>query len=273
VAVRGRPARAARGQHFLRSSRLAEELVRSAGFGPGDLVVDIGAGTGALTRALVESGARVLALELDPLLAAELRRRFRRAAVTVVEADAVEWRWPGEAFSVLANLPFAGSSAILGRLLQDPGRPLVRADVIVQWELAAKDAALWPATLRSTYWRAWHDLAVTRRLSRAAFAPVPRVDAAVLRVTRRREVVPAAEHERYWRFLTSAFGSNASLARALRPQLSPVELRRLADVLGFSVDARPRDLDADQWAGLYAHLRRRMARTRPRETASRRRAN
>jgi 23S rRNA (adenine-N6)-dimethyltransferase len=233
--------------------------------------VDVGAGTGALTRAVVEAGARVIALELDPVLAGDLRRRFRRAAVTVVEADAVAWHWPDETFSVLANLPFAGSSAILGRLLRDPGSQLARADVIVQWELATKDAALWPATLRGTYWRAWYEIAITRRLSRAAFTPVPGVDAAVLRVTRRDEqLVPADEHERYWRLLASAFRSNASLTRSLRPELSPLELRRLAAVLGFSADARPRDLDADQWAGLYAHVR---GRTRAKETATRRRAN
>ena len=71
-----RPARAARGQHFLRSSRLAAELVREAGVAAGDVVVDVGAGTGLLTRELAAAGARVTALELDPALAADLRRRF-----------------------------------------------------------------------------------------------------------------------------------------------------------------------------------------------------
>jgi 23S rRNA (adenine-N6)-dimethyltransferase len=263
--------RAARGQHFLRSSRLAEDIVRTAGVERGDLVVDVGAGTGALTRALVASGARVIALELDPVLASELRSRFGRAAVSVLEADALDWRWPEEEFSVVANLPFAGSGAILARLLRDPCRGLDRAHVIVQWELGAKQAALWPATLKSTYWRAWFDLAVTRRLARTAFAPVPSVDAAVLRVTRReRELVPADEHEGFWRFLVAAFRGNAPIARALRAQVSGTELRRLAAVLGFSPDARPRDLDASQWAGLYAHVRRHVPRGP--ETAAGRRA-
>jgi 23S rRNA (adenine-N6)-dimethyltransferase len=129
--------------------------------------------------------------------------------------------------------------------------------VIVQWELAAKDAALWPATLRSTYWRAWFNVAIVRRLSRAAFAPVPSVDAAVLRLTRReRPLVAPSERAGYWSFLNAAFRSQGSLSRSLRPVLSGVELRRLAAVLGFSPDARPRDLDATQWAGVYGHAAR-----------------
>jgi 16S rRNA A1518/A1519 N6-dimethyltransferase RsmA/KsgA/DIM1 with predicted DNA glycosylase/AP lyase activity len=95
VAVRRRPARDAPGQHFLRSSRLAAELVRDAGVEAGELVVEIGAGTGVLTRALAETGARVIALELDPMLAFDLRQRLSPLhGVSVFEADALAWDWP-----------------------------------------------------------------------------------------------------------------------------------------------------------------------------------
>jgi 23S rRNA (adenine-N6)-dimethyltransferase len=101
-----------------------------------------------LTRALVEAGARVVAVERDASLAAGLRARFGER-VSVVEADVLGWRVPAEPFAVVANLPFAGSGAILSRLLR--GR-LTRADVIVEWGFAQKQAATWPATLKSTYW-------------------------------------------------------------------------------------------------------------------------
>jgi 23S rRNA (adenine-N6)-dimethyltransferase len=253
VAVRRRPARGAPGQHFLRSGRLAAELIRSTGVERGELVVDVGAGSGVLTRALAQAGARVLALELDADLARILDRRFKETSVVVLQTDARSWSWPREPFRVVSNLPFAGSTEILTDLLRDPGRPMLRADVIVQWELAVKHASLWPATLKGTYWRAWHELVITHRLSRTAFTPAPDVDAAVLRVTPRLDpLVSPADHARYWRFLAHAFGRGASASRAVRSQLSAVEVRRLATVLGFSPTARPRDLDARQWAGLFA---------------------
>jgi 23S rRNA (adenine-N6)-dimethyltransferase len=208
-----------------------------------------------LTRALLEAGARVVAVERDPSLAAGLRARFGEG-VSVVEVDALDWHVPAEQFAVVANLPFAGSLAILSRLL-DPGGALVQADAIVQWELASKQAALWPATLRGTYWRAWFELTPVRRLSRTAFAPPPSVDAAVLQVRRRaRPLVPVAERRSYRRFLEDGFGSRDRLTRGLRRWVTPRQVRRIAAVAGFDPHAQARDLDAAQWAELFAAAQR-----------------
>jgi len=258
VAVRQRPAREARGQHFLRSKRLAADLVREAGVGGGQHAVDIGAGTGVLTAALVDAGAAVTALEIDPALAADLRRRFSARDVRVVEIDACNWGWPHESFSVVSNLPFAGSGAVLDSLLRNPGSGLQHADVIVQWEFAQKHAAIWPTTLRSAYWRAWFELGIVGRLARGAFSPVPNVDAAVLRLARRRRPLVAEEaHGHYRRFLAEAFHSQAPVRSALKGKVTPRELRRLGPVLGFDASSYPRDLDARQWAGVFAFAKSR----------------
>lgn len=252
MAVPSGSRRGAPGQHFLRSSRLAAELVSAVGVTSGDVVLDIGAGTGVLTRALVNLGARVLAIEIDPVLARELERRFSGEDVVVLRRDAMGLVWPSHPFSVVSNLPFSGSTAILTRLLRDPRVPLKRAHVIVQWELAAKHAAVWPATLKGTYWRTWNDIAVTDRLARNAFAPAPAVDAAMLRIAPLRQ--PAVDrdlYEQYWRFLARAFRVHAPLARALRAHLSQTELRRLADTNAFSPGAHARDLDVRQWTSLF----------------------
>ncbi|MGH3132443.1 MAG: ribosomal RNA small subunit methyltransferase A [Gaiellaceae bacterium] len=256
MAVRQRPAWGAPGQHFLRSSRLAAELVRDAGIAPGDLAVDVGAGTGALTSALVAAGAHVVALEVDPTLAAQLRRRFENRDVRIVEADARRWSWPREPFSIVSNLPFAGSGAILGAMLRDPTTGVRQADVVVQWEFARKHAAIWPATLRGTYWRAWFEVTIVARLARSAFTPPPSVEAAVLRIVRRpRPLVRVEDHQAYWRFLGRAFESREPLAAALRHRVTPRELRRHAAVLGFDAGSRPRDLDPRQWARLFSVVR------------------
>jgi 23S rRNA (adenine-N6)-dimethyltransferase len=257
VSVR-QPFAGAVGQHFLRSSRLAAALVADAELSRDHLVVEIGGGTGVLTQALAEATRAVTVVEHDPALVARLRARFGRLPeVQILQGDACAFGWPVEDFSVVANLPFARSGAILGHLLGDPGVPLRRADVIVQWEFAGKHAAVWPSTLRSVYWRAWFDVVIGRRLSRTAFSPVPSVDAAVLRFERlAKPRVAVTEHEAYRHFLERAFASRQPLRRALTGALSPLEVKRLAPTLGFAPDCRPWDLDADQWAGLFAFASR-----------------
>jgi len=260
VAVRRRPAREAPGQHFLRSRELAADLVAGAGLTHGDYVVEIGGGTGVLTDALARTGAHVAVLERDPGLAAELRARFgREAAVCVVEADAARYAWPTrDAFHVVANLPFAGSGAILAGLLGDPRLPLKRAHVIVQWEFAEKLARVCPTTVRGTYWRAWYEISIDRRLDRTAFSPPPGVDAALLRLDRRKSPrVPVEASADYRLFLTTAFASSAPIRHSLSSSLSPLEVKRLAAALGFAPNARARELDATQWARVFALARRR----------------
>jgi 23S rRNA (adenine-N6)-dimethyltransferase len=256
VAVRRRSARSARGQHFLRSSRLAAALVDDAEVARGQLVVDLGAGTGALTGALLEAGARVVAVERDASLAAALRARFGER-VSVVEADALAWRLPTEPFAVVASLPFAGSGAILNRLLLGP---VTRADVIVEWAFARKHGAIWPATLKGTFWRAYYEVEIARHLDRTAFAPPPSVDAAVLQFIRRTQpLVPADESRGYRQFLSEAFHARTEIRRSA---ITTLQAKRLAPTLGFAPNAKPRDLDARQWASVYTSVRRRV-RARP----------
>jgi 23S rRNA (adenine-N6)-dimethyltransferase len=244
VSVRVRQSRA-RGQHFLRSSALAADIVRAAGVRPGELVVDVGAGTGVLTAALARADARVVAIEVDPDLAARLRQRFPQ----VVEGDALLVPLPREPYRVVANVPFDGATSILRRLLADPS--LVTADVILQWEVAAKRAAVWPSTALGVRWGAAFELALVRRVPREAFAPPPAVDAGLLRASRRAEpLVSAREEHRYARFVETGF------RRGVREVVSPLTLKRLARDLGFPVRPRPCDLDAAAWAALYRSVRR-----------------
>jgi 23S rRNA (adenine-N6)-dimethyltransferase len=226
-------------------------------------VLDLGAGTGALTVPLTRAGARVRAVELDPRLAASLSTRFP----DVVCADAANMRFPTEPFAVVANLPFAAGTAILRALLHDPRVPVTRALVIVEWGLAVKRTAVWPSTRLSAAWGAWFELTLERRLPRSAFAPPPSVDAAVLCIERRAEpLVDVREAHAWHAFLGRAFAADL-VARIVAPRT----LRRLALEHGFDPHARARDLDARQLAVLFrtaTRLRGAPARARPR--ASRR---
>jgi 16S rRNA A1518/A1519 N6-dimethyltransferase RsmA/KsgA/DIM1 with predicted DNA glycosylase/AP lyase activity len=230
VAVRrsARARRAARSQHFLRSDAVASALVRDAGIGPGDLVLDLGAGSGRLTSALARRAGRVIAVELDSRWAAHLRGRW--ANVEVVQGDAALAELPREAFHVVANLPFDRTTAILRHLLDDPRVPLLRADVVVEWDVAVKRCVPWPSNVNDVLWGAWYRFTLLRRLHPRAFDPSPGVAAGVIAIERRPVSLVAETHwQAYRRFVATAFRHGAGPTRRVLP----------------------RDLDAHAWAELF----------------------
>ena len=256
-----------RGRHALRSRAFADELVRDAGVRPGTLVLDLGAGAGALTRALADARARVRAIELDPAALQRLETRFGAdPRIEVIAGDATVLPLPTEPFTVVANLPFAAGTAILRRLLGDPRVPLSQFDAIVEWGLAAKRTAVWPSTVLGCTWGAWYELSLVRRVPRACFAPPPSVDAGVLRAVRREKpLVPPQDAPAYAALLQRAFAARGPLDRVLPRAL----VHRTALELGFDPHAAARDLDVRHWAELYAAVR--SATPRPRARGARRR--
>jgi 23S rRNA (adenine-N6)-dimethyltransferase len=156
--------------------------VDAAGIRPGELVLDIGAGLGALTAPLVRAGAQVVAFELHPGRADRLRRQFADVSVTVVRADATDLRLPARPFRVVSSPPYNISTALLKRLLA-PGSRLVSADLVLQRQVANRwargDA---PGANR---WFRHYDLSIGIRLPRKAFTPPPHVDSAVLVLRKR----------------------------------------------------------------------------------------
>jgi 23S rRNA (adenine-N6)-dimethyltransferase len=133
-------------------------------------VLDLGAGTGALTLLLASRAARVVAIERDPKLVRRLVRRMP-ANVSVHERDLGDLWLPHRPFRVVANLPFAGSNDVIRRLLAR-GVPLLSADLVVELGVARR----WvERSSRCT---------IARRLDPTCFVPPPTVQAAVLRIRR-----------------------------------------------------------------------------------------
>lgn len=167
------------------------------GLGSGDLVVEIGAGSGVMTLELARTGAEVVAVEPDPVWVERARDRLRSAGVAdrvrLVVGDARGVPMPSHPYRVAANLPFGLTTELLAMLLDHPQRGPERADVIVQREVAVKHSTSPPVSLRTAAWVPWWTFERGLRIDREAFRPRPSVDAQVLTVRRRPEPVLPVE--------------------------------------------------------------------------------
>lgn len=200
-APRPRRTRARLGQHFLRDPRVLDRIVDFFHPQKGDLVVEIGAGRGGLTRRLaraLEPEGRLLALELDPALAAGLRREFSRSPhVSVIEADALTFDFSGVStpetsggevslppIRAVGNLPYYAATAILLRLIgfRERVRDIV---AMVQKEVAERIATPPGSKAYGTLSLAvqlWCRVEPGFEVGPKAFHPAPKVASAVLRL-------------------------------------------------------------------------------------------
>jgi 23S rRNA (adenine-N6)-dimethyltransferase len=181
----GQPSRRDWGWHSL-TEEWARRIVLVAQVRANDLVIDLGAGRGALVGPALACGARVVAVELHNGRAQALRHRWLEELtarrLVVVCGDAMSVRLPRQRFVLLANPPYAIGAGIIRHVLS-PGSRLERGYVVlpsrVAHRLAAGDA---PGAAR---WERTYRLQVGLRLPRSAFHPPPRVDSVLLTITRR----------------------------------------------------------------------------------------
>ncbi|MEU3729531.1 23S rRNA (adenine(2058)-N(6))-methyltransferase Erm(O) [Streptomyces sp. NPDC033538] len=217
-----RPTQRARtlSQNFLTDRATADRVARLAapdGRRP-PLLLEVGAGQGALTEPLARRSRELHAYEIDPRLVPGLRSRFSGTPhVRVVAGDFLAARPPRTPFSVAGNVPFSRTADIVDWCLTAPG--LTDATLLTQLEYARKrtgDYGRWTLLTVRTWPR--HEWRLAGRVSRYGFRPAPRVDAGILRVERRRAPLLSGGAHRSWQDLVELgfSGVGGSLHASLR---------------------------------------------------------
>lgn len=244
------------GQHSLKNHKLAASLVRGTGISSSDLVVEVGAGDGILTKELVRLAGHVLAVELDPTLAIILVKRFADDPnVLIIAGDFLDLPLPAQAFRVFGNIPFGSTTRILRHLLDPTRAGTLRADLIVERGVAIKRAEPRYGNLLNLCWAPWWEFRMGARISARSFEPAPSVDAALLTIVKRRSpLLPEQENPAFVRFVRAAFAAT-ELKRAMRPFFSPRRFESLSRELAFPPRARCPQLDIHQWIALYQAAR------------------
>lgn len=244
------------GQNFVVDPNTVRRIARLAEVGPGDHVVEIGAGLGSLTLALAETGAAVTAVEVDRYLLPVLREVVDGHDVHVVEGDALALDWAevlagADRWVLVANLPYNVATPLVLDLLD--GVPAIgRMLVMVQREAGERLAAGVgdPAYgIPSVKVRYWARARLVGKVGPDVFLPRPRVESALVEITRRDEPATDADPERLFALVRAGFGQRRKM---LRRSLAGVVGPDAFATAGIRPEARPEELDVEDWGRLAA---------------------
>ncbi len=248
------------GQNFLVDENCLDALVREASPLPGESVLEVGPGMGALTRRLLAAGCQLTAVEFDSRLAAYLReelggeKEFRLLQEDACKTDYDALFPSGTPYRCIANLPYSCASVILARMTSaaNPPRSL---HILLQKEMAERLAAA-PGTPQYgllTVRLAFQYLPrVARLVPRGVFFPPPEVDSAFLALEARE--TPLAEpalRERAGKLAAAAFSQRRKqVKKLLEPLLPQVDVTHALEEMGLPATARAENLTPQQYIQL-----------------------
>lgn len=228
-------------QNFLTGRGVLLRLLSRTDLSREDLVLEIGAGKGHITRLLAERCRRVLACEIDPALHARLAGTLPDN-VTLRCGDFMRMPLPASPYKVFANIPFNCTSAIIHRLTEEPGG-LTHAWLIVEKGAAMRFSGAGRDTLTSLCLQPWWEVRIRDHIRREAFHPSPGVDCVLLELRRKpKPDLPPASRRQWERFLRHAH------ERGLNTLLTPRQVSQAMRSAGIPPSATLRYV---QWLCLF----------------------
>jgi 16S rRNA (adenine1518-N6/adenine1519-N6)-dimethyltransferase len=243
------------GQNFVVDANIVRKIARLADVGPGDHVVEIGAGLGSLTMALAETGATITAIEVDHGVACVLRTVVADLPnVTVVEDDALQIDWKtllaaSPQWVLVANLPYNVATPVVCDLL-DFVPAVERMLVMVQREVAdrlcaaAGSEAYGAVSVKVAYWATAR---IAGTVPASVFLPRPKVESALADIRRRASPAVDVAPEPLFQLVRTAFGQRRKmLRRSLATIVEPVVFA----AAGIDAQRRPEELDVVEWGAL-----------------------
>ncbi|TYQ27658.1 16S rRNA (adenine(1518)-N(6)/adenine(1519)-N(6))-dimethyltransferase RsmA [Pseudanabaena sp. UWO310] len=245
------------GQHWLRSDDVLNKILRAGQLQPSDRILEIGPGTGNLTRLLLPFVESLTAVEIDRDLCEKLRKTMTQKNFQLIEGSILDIPLPAETNKVIANIPYNITGEILKKLLGTLSEPVHQFEqivLLVQKEIGDRLAA-------KAGHKAYNALSVKIQylaecqficdVPATAFYPPPKVNSAVVRIIPRPTPTPASNPKFLDRLLTLGFATKRKMLRNnLISEIDRDLLVLILENMGINAQVRAEDLDVAQWVAL-----------------------
>src|SRR3989338_2978455 len=247
------------GQNFLINPGVLDKIVKAAELDKDDTVIEIGPGTGVLTEKLVEKvrstgsgqAGRVIAIEKDARLIAQLKEKFKNTNVDIVEGDILKidptplLRYCATGYKLIGNIPYYITSHLLKTVFEKWPAPKLIV-LMVQKEVAQRIMAKPPhMNLLALSVQFFAEPKIISYVSRGSFRPIPKVDSAIIRLVPRREarITDQEFREKFFKLAKTAFAGK-------RKQLKNTVGAEILGKAGIRPESRPEELFLEDWLKL-----------------------
>lgn len=240
------------GQHFLVDDRVVKDLVAAAQIQKSDAILEVGAGTGTVTKRLAQAAGKVIAVEVDPELVLTLRENLKSIDnVEIINADILDFpisNYLISNFKVVGSIPYQITSPLIHKILHSKSRPK-SVTFIVQKEVAEKIAAKPPkATYLSNFVANFGEVRIVKIIKPGAFSPQPKVDSAIVHIT----LYPKPKIEDTLKWEKVLHHGFTQPRKMLHHRFDTEILTRFK----IPPQARPAHLSKEDWRNLYRELSR-----------------
>ena len=261
------------GQHFLKSERALLVIVRAGSINPGDIILEIGPGMGALTEKLLATNCQVLAIEKDDKLYEFLKTKFEKyislGKLKLIHGDALElnpqsYQLEPRSYKLISNIPYNITGAILKKFLGAKNQPKIMA-LLVQKEVAKRiigrplggSASKWgKESILSISVKAYGAPKYIETVKAGSFAPAPKVDSAIIAIENiSKKFFADFSENKFFRILRAGFKSKRKkLSSNLATIFAKAKILETFRKLDLDSNLRAEDVDLDTWKKLVANL-------------------
>jgi len=239
-------------QNFLKRPEFVADLVGKTDITRSDFVVEIGPGRGTITQELAKRTNEVIAVEVDPKLAASLKASFQGTTnIKIIEADFLKWELPDKPYKVFSNIPFNMTADIVRKLTEDRYPPQV-AYLIMQDKPAFRFMGRPKDSQTSILLAPWFEVRIISNIDRREFTPIPNINAVLAEFRKREEPLVTEKNRQTFRDFV-VYGYNQwqpTILDAFKEVFSPRQRSILERELRIR-NLKPSDLTIEQWLKLF----------------------